>query len=193
MNGFRPLSGRIIFLNGASSSGKTSIARRLLTQFETPFFHMSVDDINALRSVSATANLTPEQLEETMEKTVRGFHRAIVGMAEAGNDVIVDHVLRERSWLRECVTLFKGCEVTFVGVRCSLDELERRESTRGDRRRGQAAFHYRRVHWHRLYDVECDTSIIGTKEAAERIREYVDNPHAVPTAFEELRSSYVAM
>lgn len=182
--------GQIIFLNGASSSGKSSIARQLLQIMDTPYFHMSVDDINALRAPERTAALTPEELEVAMERTVRGFHRAVAGMVEAGNDVVVDHVLRERSWLRDCLGLLKGYDVTFVGVHCSLVELERRECARGDRRPGQAAYLYRKVHWHREYDLECDTSVVSVREAAARIKARVYNPK-LPRAFDELRASYV--
>ena len=36
--------GRIIFLNGTSSSGKSSIAKALQNLLETPFLHVSADD-----------------------------------------------------------------------------------------------------------------------------------------------------
>ncbi len=36
--------GTILFLNGTSSAGKTSIAKELLKQSEIPFHHVSVDD-----------------------------------------------------------------------------------------------------------------------------------------------------
>ncbi|MFE9784229.1 hypothetical protein ACFYO7_02490 [Nocardia salmonicida] len=40
-----------------SSSGKSSIARRLLIDLERPFFHMGVDMIGAMRSESRTHEL----------------------------------------------------------------------------------------------------------------------------------------
>ncbi len=42
--------GRIILLNGTSSSGKTSIAEQLLLMLNPPYFHMSVDAINSMRA-----------------------------------------------------------------------------------------------------------------------------------------------
>ena len=35
--------GRIILLNGASSSGKTVLARALRDRIENPFWHLSID------------------------------------------------------------------------------------------------------------------------------------------------------
>ncbi len=44
-------SGRIIFLNGTSSSGKSSIAKALLQILGEPSFHMPVDAVHAIGSV----------------------------------------------------------------------------------------------------------------------------------------------
>jgi chloramphenicol 3-O phosphotransferase len=40
-----PQSGRIILLNGASSSGKSSIARAVQAKIEGPFWHISIDHL----------------------------------------------------------------------------------------------------------------------------------------------------
>lgn len=36
--------GMLVFLNGTSSSGKTSISTELIHQKEIPFYHLSIDD-----------------------------------------------------------------------------------------------------------------------------------------------------
>lgn len=45
-----PRRGLVIFLNGTSSSGKSSIATELLRTLEEPCFHMPVDAFHAMRS-----------------------------------------------------------------------------------------------------------------------------------------------
>jgi hypothetical protein len=40
-----PAQGRIILLNGASSSGKSSLARALQSGIDTPFWHISIDHL----------------------------------------------------------------------------------------------------------------------------------------------------
>lgn len=45
-----PRRGRIVFLNGTSSSGKSSIARELLDILDEPAFHLPVDAFHAMRS-----------------------------------------------------------------------------------------------------------------------------------------------
>lgn len=177
--------GQIIFLNGASSSGKSSIARALLPILQQPYFHLSVDAFNAMRDRRTLSN--PE-LASTLERTVLGFHRAVAGMASAGNNVIVDHVLRERSWLVDCLQLFAGGDVVFVAVRCSLPELERREHGRGDRIAGRAANHIDRVHASCLYDLECDTEVNAPSACAELILAFLAVPGA-KRVFDRMRAS----
>jgi chloramphenicol 3-O phosphotransferase len=120
-------SGRVILLNGTSSSGKTSIAEELLLILDPPHFHMSVDAINGMRAKAKTRALAPAELPEVLRRTRAGFHRAVAGMARAGNDVIADYLFSEPWRLRDCLTVFAGLDVVFVGVRCDPDELERRE------------------------------------------------------------------
>src|SRR5580704_1595654 len=158
MTGTGTPAGQIIFLNGASSSGKTSIAEQLLLVLDRPYFHMSVDAINGMRAKQRTLELGPADLDAVLARTRAGFHRAVAGMAQAGNDIVVDHVLSERWRLLDCLTVLAGLDVVFVGVRCAALELERRERLRGDRDPGQAVVQQRRVHAHGCYDVECDTT-----------------------------------
>jgi chloramphenicol 3-O phosphotransferase len=179
--------GQIIFLNGTSSSGKSSIAGQLLLMLDPPHFHMSVDAINSMRAKQKTRELDDAELAAVLARTRAGFHRAVAGMAEAGNDVIADHVLSEPWRLRDCLEVMAGYRVVFVGVRCSPAELERRERERGDRPPGVALAQRAQVHAHGLYDVECDTTTASPYDCAARIREFLGTGQA-PTAFDRLRS-----
>ncbi|MCX5205869.1 chloramphenicol phosphotransferase CPT family protein [Streptomyces sp. NBC_00237] len=181
-------AGRIIFLNGTSSSGKSSIARELLDILDDGvFFHLAVDSFNAMRT---KRDLSPEELDTALRRTRMGFHRSIAVMAEVGNDVIVDHVLSEPWRLVDCLSVLPPEDVLFVGVRCSLDELVRREAARGDRPSGLAALQYDLVHEHGDYDVECDTSTTDPRECAELIKKFL--PHRpTPTAFSRLRARFL--
>lgn len=128
--------GQIIFLNGTSSSGKSSIAKALLTVLDDMYFHMPVDLLDDMRSQRAIA---PEEQPSALRRALMGFHRAVAGMAAGGNNVVVDHVLSEPWQLLDCVALFAPEDVVLVGVHCPLQELERREQERGDRAPGLAA------------------------------------------------------
>ncbi|MGN5381221.1 chloramphenicol phosphotransferase [Streptomyces sp. MUSC 14] len=181
-------SGRIIFLNGTSSSGKSSIARELLDILDDGvYFHLAVDGFNAMRT---KRELGAADLDAALRRTRMGFHRSIAAMAEAGNDIVVDHVLSEPWRLLDCLTVLRPDDVLFVGVHCPLDELGRRELSRGDRPSGLAAHQYDLVHGHGDYDLECDTSAASPRECAQRIKEFL--PHRPsPTAFTRLRRRYL--
>ncbi|GGN11331.1 chloramphenicol phosphotransferase [Lentzea pudingi] len=176
----------IIFLNGTSSSGKSSIAAELLKELDTPFFHLSVDAFGAMRAVERTLELDAIAQQELLQRTRAGFHRAVAGMAQAGNDVVVDHVLSEPWRLQDCLDVLEGLDVVFVGVHCPPEELERRERARGDRTPGAAARQLLSVHQHGLYDFEVDTGLNSPRECARAIKRFVGRP---PTtrAFDELR------
>ncbi|WP_448317237.1 chloramphenicol phosphotransferase CPT family protein [Streptomyces sp. CO7] len=177
--------GRIIFLNGTSSSGKSSIARELLTVLDDRvFFHLAVDSFNAMRT---KRELGQAELDAALRRTRMGFHRSIAAMAEVGNDVVVDHVLSEPWRLVDCLTVLRPESVLFVGVRCSRDELLRRERARGDRPSGLAAHQYDLVHSHGDYDLECDTTRTSARECALQIKDFLPR-RPTPTAFSRLRT-----
>jgi len=176
----------IVLLNGASSSGKSSIARALLDVLDTPWFHMAVDAFGAMRS---EAPVPEAEVPAMLTRTRAGFHRAVAGMASAGNDIVVDHVLSERWRLDDCLDVFTGLDVVFVGVHCPVGELARRELARGDRIPGQAAAHVAQVHAHGRYDIEVDSSRLTPAEAAARIAAYLRDRPPGPTAFDDLRVS----
>lgn len=174
--------GRIILLNGTSSSGKTSIAEQLLATLDGVWFHLGVDQFHRIR---ARREWSEDEFLPVFQRTVLGFHRAVAGMAAAGNDVVVDHVLGEHWRLADCLQVFEGFSVTFVGVRCSLPELERRERARGNRTIGRAAVQFPLVHQHGTYDLEVDSEHATPTECATQIRSQLHTP---PTAFDVLRS-----
>lgn len=178
------VGGLIIFLNGASSSGKSSIAKELVGVLDEPCFYLPVDAFHAMRS---GPEMSPDQLKVVLKRTWMGFHRAVAGMAAAGNNIVVDHVLSESWRLRDCLALFVPQDVVLVGVRCPLAELERREEARGDRPAGLAARQFNRVHAHGIYDVECETGSSSPVECAREIKDFLRRRTA-PTAFERMRS-----
>ncbi|HEV2236492.1 MAG TPA: AAA family ATPase [Ktedonobacterales bacterium] len=178
----------IILLNGISSAGKTSIARVLQATLDTPYLQVSLD---------AFEDMLPARYNESGQfawpalfpALLRGFHRSIAALAGDGNSLIVDHVMVHRvgwmSTLADCLDVLRPFPVHFVGVRCALDEAERRERARGDRQRGTAARQFPLVHRHGLYDVEVDTTSASPEACAARIRTAIA-AHA-PTAFARLR------
>jgi len=176
-------AGRVILLNGTSSSGKSSIAAELLTVLDGAWFHLGIDGFHRVRS---RRDWSEEEFLPIFQRTVLGFHRAVAGMVAAGNDVVMDYVLGERWRLADCLSVFSEHQVLFVGVRCSLPELQRRERDRGNRTIGRAEVQFPLVHQHGVYDVEVDTEQHTPAECAAQIRDRLHE--GPPTAFAQLRA-----
>ena len=138
--------GRIVLLNGASSSGKSSIGQALLGLLPDPWFLFPVDALGAMRSTEHTRVLAPDEVDAMLRRTRLGYHRAVAAVASVGNDVIMDYPLTEPWRLDDLLDVLEGYDVTLVDVRCSPGELDRRERARGDRpvglARSQAPFQH---------------------------------------------------
>ncbi|MGW5329171.1 chloramphenicol phosphotransferase CPT family protein [Streptomyces sp. NPDC004014] len=180
-----PVGGTVVLLNGTSSSGKSSIAGELLKVLDGTWFHMPVDAFHAMRGGRPAAGA---DLQAEIDRTVKGFHRAVAGMAAGGNNLVVDHPLSRHWRLLDLLGLLVPADTVLVAVRCPLPELERRERARGDRQPGLAALQYEHVHAHAPHDVEVDTSVLSPRDCALRIAGFMrDRPS--PTAFERLRAA----
>jgi chloramphenicol 3-O phosphotransferase len=154
-------SGRVIVLNGASSSGKSTLAKGLQGALDGPFLHVSSDQFVAAGMLPQRREGTgPFSWRQLRPRFFAGFHRCIPALAESGNDLIVEHVIEFRAWRSELASLMAGLDVFLVGVHCDLDELDRRELARGDRRIGEGREHVvvDRIHTFGPYDFEVDTT-----------------------------------
>jgi chloramphenicol 3-O phosphotransferase len=180
--------GKIIFLNGTSSSGKTTLANALQLTLPLPYMRLSIDDFLNFYPEKFMNPDNPEGmavLARLIPCVVSGFHKSAAVLAKSGNALIVEHVLQKKDWLIECVKEWKDLDVLFVGVKCELSALEQREAARADRSSGTARYQYDRVHAQSLYDIEVDTSIQSVDECVSRIIKAV-NRKPVPSAFSQL-------
>lgn len=148
--------GKIILLNGASSSGKSTLAQALQHRLPLPFWHYSIDHLLAAhilprsRIDSGEFPWRPVQREQFFE----GFHNSLPAFAAAGNNLIVEHIVETRLWMNRLLVLLERFDVFFVGLHCPLQELERRERERGNRRIGEARADFAVTHTFGSYDVE---------------------------------------
>lgn len=171
--------GRIIFLNGVTSSGKSTIGKALhkaLLGRNEVFKYFSLDSFGygLTATESGSEVLSQYDIEVEWPKMVFAFNKTIPVLAEAGNDVIVDHVFHSRFWGSHVVEQIKEENVLFVGVRCPIDEVARREKDREDRPNGMAAFQEKDTHRFSVYDVEVDTFNETTNQSVDTILAKVD-------------------
>ncbi len=178
--------GKIILLNGASSSGKSSIVKALQTQLSEAYLEAGIDKFLFMlpndylmkphlwhQVIGYDKNTNGELLPKVGthgHQLMRGMHRAISALAETGNNVLADHVLLDRLWLDDCINVFEGFDVFFIGIMCPLEVLEAREKDRGDRTLGHARGQAKIIHQNCIYDLEVDTSKSSTAECAEQIQ-----------------------
>ncbi len=184
------MPGTVIFINGTSSSGKSSIVRALQDRLEPPPLDMGVDRfIFMLPRRYLSRPLWDDVLGRADHagpvghRLISGMHHAIAATASTGLDVIADHVLVEKSWVDECARLFADLPAYLIGVQCPLEVLEERERSRRDSTLGQARAQFAVIHKYVVYDLEVDTSRLTPEECADRIAARLAFP---PTAFRSL-------
>ena len=169
---------QVIVLNGASSSGKTSIARCLKSVFPVPWLALGVDTL--LAAMPASTRASAAGIEITSDGVVRvgpefrmleaAWIAGIAAMAGAGARIIVDEVfldgaVSQQRWRHGLA----GLDVLWVGVRCEPEVAAARELARGDRVPGMAAHQSDVVHEGVVYDLEVDTTHAEAFRCAEAI------------------------
>ena len=154
-----PLAGKIIVVNGASSAGKSTLCRALQASLDQPFWHFSIDHLRAAGILPAhRIDAGDFAWHDLRPAFFEGFHRCLPALALAGNNLLVEHIVETRAWMSRLLRLLEPFDVFFVGIHCPLDELERRERQRGDRRAGEARQDFGIVHTFGTYDAEVDAT-----------------------------------
>jgi chloramphenicol 3-O phosphotransferase len=184
----------IIFINGTSSSGKTSLLKALQKKLQEPYLDMGIDKfIWMLPGRYLDRPLWDDVLGKALHSgplglsLFSGMHHAIAAAASRGNNILADHVFVEKAWVDECAELFADMNAYIIGLQCPLEILEQREKGRKDRTLGQAKLQYDVIHKYTKYDLELDTSKLTTDEAAEQVIERLKNP---PAAFRKIKASH---
>jgi len=175
--------GKIVLLNGTTSSGKTSTADALGEITDEPYFRFSSDFFTIPPRFHKKPYYVP--LATTM---LHGHFHCMREMVLTGNNMIVDVVLEDQALLEECVKNLYDQTAYFVGVHCLLEELERREIARGDRTIGMARGQFNLVHVPGIYDVEVDTTKMSPLECAQVIKAFMDGHNTgVPLALQRIQ------
>jgi len=194
--------GRIVVLNGAPRSGKSSIAAAIQAHVPGDWVNLGVDAFNRATPghLRPGIGLRPggerPDLEPTIVRLYAALYEAIAATSRQGFDVVAD--LGHHDWysrplgiLPACARRLTGLPAWIIGVRCPLETImERRRAdpqggfyVAGDGipepvQRWQDA-----VHRPGLYDLEVDTSLLTPEAAARQIAQRLQQP---PAAFSRL-------
>ena len=187
--------GNIVFLNGVSSSGKTTLAKALQEQMNELYYLISVDWFMLPGFMMPIKHVSYESSDhfEMFKKTSSGMNHTIRLYSDLGLNTVVDHVLlnsvfsKDPKTLEECVELLHDYPVLFVHVTCPPEELRRREKARGDRHVGHAEEHLINLVPKNTYDLVVNTHSETLEECVKKITEALAFPESM-TAFGTLWS-----
>ena len=157
--------GNIVFLNGLTSSGKTSIINELVARRTNMFFVLGFD-------------LFEETIPEWAADIQAYYANAIIAMycaarsfSEQGQDVIIDGLVMNISGLEEhykiLKEIFKGYPLKMVNIHCPLEICRQRNISRGDRNENQSLEQDKIAEKNIEYELCIDTSLHTIKDCAD--------------------------
>lgn len=183
-------SGKIILLNGATSSGKSTIATLLQAKIDEPFWHFSIDHLRDAGVLPLDRINSGEfKWSELRDSFFGGFHHSLPAYVQAGNNLIVEHIVETKEWMDLLVDLLEPFDVYFIGIHAPLQVLERREAERGDRPVGGARKDFETIHLHAIYDFELDSTLLPEQNVDLLLQAW--KKRTQPSAFKQMSSQKV--
>ncbi len=161
--------GRIIFLNGVTSSGKTSIVEALQDRDDV-FFYVVANDL--FQEMVGERFLRENYWKYLSEVILLMYHTAKL-YSDLGRDVLIDGILVEREEIRphyrQLLDIMKDNPLEIVEVYCPLDICEARNMERGDRYAGQSREQESLMAKDIHYSLRVDTGINSPEACADQI------------------------
>lgn len=161
--------GRIIFLNGVTSAGKTSIVEALQNQEEI-FFYVVANDL--FQEMIGENYLRKNYWKYLSEVIIMMYHTAKL-YSDMGKNVLIDGILVEREEIRphyhQLLEILKNNPLNIVEIYCPLEICRQRNIIRGDRQETQSQEQYALMAENIKYSASVDTSIYSSEECAEKI------------------------
>lgn len=163
--------GRIIFLNGITSSGKTSIVDAL-QEYEEPFFYVVANDL--FEQMVGERFLRQDYWKHLGEVIIMMYHTAKL-YSDMGKNVLIDGILVERDEVRphyrQLMDILKDNPLDVVEVYCPLEICRERNIARGDRYETQSEEQAALMAKDIRYTMRVDTSQNTPEECAAQIVE----------------------
>lgn len=161
--------GRIIFLNGVTSSGKTSIVEALQNQ-EDIFFYVVANDL--FQEMVGENYLRKNYWKYLSEVIIMMYHTAKL-YSDMGKNVIIDGILVERKEIKphyhQLLEILVDNPLDIVEIYCPLDICRQRNIIRGDRYETQSQEQHALMAEDIQYSTRVDTSIYSPEECAKKI------------------------
>ena len=185
--------GRLVILNGVSSSGKTTLAtafRDARAAAGDLWLLIGIDDFLAKLPAAwldlglptgpgpqARDGLRFEMsgdrrelhIGDSCRRLLHAYHHTAAAAARAGLNVIVDDVVIDDEVLRDWLEVLGDLEPTWVAVRCAPAIAAERERRRGDRPVGMTGTQTDTVHRSVRYAFEVDTGTLTPAAALDEL------------------------
>ncbi len=161
--------GRIIFLNGVTSSGKTSIVEALQERDDI-FFYVVANDL--FQEMVGDKYLRQNYWKYLSEVIILMYHTAKL-YSDMGKNVLIDGILVEREEIsphyRQLTEILADNPLDIVEVYCPLEICRQRNIDRGDRYESQSEEQYALMAKDIAYSVKVDTSAHPPAQCADMI------------------------
>ena len=161
--------GKIIFLNGVTSSGKTSIVDALQARRDV-FFYVVANDL--FQEMVGEQYLEEDYWKYLSEVIIMMYHTAKL-YSDLGKNVLIDGIIVEREEIRphyaQLMEIMKDSPLDIVEVYCPLDICRQRNIERGDRYESQSDEQAELMNKDIKYSLQVDTSKYSAEECAEQI------------------------
>lgn len=181
---------QILYINGPSSVGKTTLIKALQEALDEPFLHLGIDRMIAMmpekmnnwegesaplgfafqKSVDETGAVVQKVVIGPFAMKVVKAHKELVRcLASLGHFVIIDDVSFGKEQVDQWKKALKDYRVLWIGLDAPLATLEARELQRNNRMLGSAREQKAKVHTDVTYDLFFDTSTTSLKDCVKAI------------------------
>ena len=165
--------GKIIFLNGVTSTGKTSIVEAMQSRGDIFFYAMA----NDLFQDMVGERYLRENYWKYLGNVLMEMYRTAKEFSDRGHHVILDGVLSERKEIpdhyRRMREILADNPLYMVHITCPLEICRQRNLARGDR--GEFQSHEQAEHMPQdiAYTLEVDTSVLTSDACADIIIRHI--------------------
>ena len=161
--------GRIIFLNGVTSAGKTSIVEAIQDRDDV-YFYVVANDL--FQQMVGDRYLREDYWKHLSQVIIMMYHTAKL-YSDMGKHVLIDGILVERPEIaphyRQLLDILRDNPLDVVEVYCPLEICRQRNIARGDRRENQSEEQAGLMAREIRYSLRVDTHLHSPAECADKI------------------------
>jgi chloramphenicol 3-O phosphotransferase len=162
---------RVLVLNGAPCSGKSTLARALQEELDDPWLYIDLDTFPARLPPFRSGRPTGD----VIRRMFTGHNAAVVAIVEAGNDIVLELVARTNNpgaslVLSDLFDRLIGHEILVTCLRCTEETAIQRELSRAPNMQGLVQRDYGNVD-ETCCDLLLDTDTAGIDEQVSAVRQ----------------------